>query len=206
MISESPQFGAFIEPVAFGPGKAFQAARPFYTLGLVPPFSWAMTRDLACKQILRTFLLEADRLTSCHRTHVSCCALNSSRLPTRSASSYSWTMCGIIRACRISPAKLDLPSDRDIPGTAGRGYPVAAGGSAARGRSGGVVQLDRAVTRCGTSEAIQKRQLAAGASATAATCDDDMINAYDFDKLFYQRVNLHGCSVFWDWKPPAPSG
>ncbi len=55
-----------------------------------------------------------------------------------------------------------------------------------------------------TSEAIQKQQLAAGAFATAATCDDDMISTYDFDKLFYQRVNLHGCSVFWDWKPPVP--
>ena len=55
-----------------------------------------------------------------------------------------------------------------------------------------------------TPERIQKLQLAAGAFATAASCDDDTISNYDFDKLFYQRANLHGCSVFWEWKRPVP--
>lgn len=53
-------------------------------------------------------------------------------------------------------------------------------------------------------EKLQKQQLAAGAFSTAATCDDDTISNYDLEKLFEQRTNLHGCSVFWDWKQPVP--
>jgi hypothetical protein len=55
-----------------------------------------------------------------------------------------------------------------------------------------------------TSEDMQKRQLAAGVFASAATCDDDLINDYALDKTFQQKVDVHGCSVFWDWERPAP--
>ena len=55
------------------------------------------------------------------------------------------------------------------------------------------------------SEKSQKQLLAAGAFATAATCDNDMINEYDLDRLFSQRQDLHGCSVFWNWKRPEES-
>jgi len=55
-----------------------------------------------------------------------------------------------------------------------------------------------------TSEDMQKKQLAAGAFATAATCDNDTLGEYALDKTFHQKDDLHGCSVFWDWEPPAP--
>ena len=55
-----------------------------------------------------------------------------------------------------------------------------------------------------TSEDVQKRQLAAGAFGSAATCDDDMIKEYALDKTFQQKADVNGCSVFWDWERPAP--
>ncbi|MGA2984629.1 MAG: hypothetical protein ABSG32_12500 [Terriglobia bacterium] len=55
-----------------------------------------------------------------------------------------------------------------------------------------------------TSEEMQKRQLAAGAFASAATCDNDMVNDYALEKTFHQKADTHGCSVYWDWEPPAP--
>jgi hypothetical protein len=55
-----------------------------------------------------------------------------------------------------------------------------------------------------TSEDIQKQQLAAGAYASAATCDDAVINDYALDKTFHQKADVHGCSVFWDGERPAP--
>ncbi|MGD0222474.1 MAG: hypothetical protein ABSF71_09055 [Terriglobia bacterium] len=51
---------------------------------------------------------------------------------------------------------------------------------------------------------VQKRQLAAGAFASACACGNDVASDYDLDRLFHQRVNLKGCSVFWNWKPPCP--
>jgi hypothetical protein len=51
----------------------------------------------------------------------------------------------------------------------------------------------------------QKQQLAAGVFASAAACGNALIGDYELDKLFYQRANLGGCSVFWDWKPPVPN-
>jgi hypothetical protein len=55
-----------------------------------------------------------------------------------------------------------------------------------------------------TSEDMQKRQLAAGAFASAATCDNDTVDEYALDKTFHKKSDLHGCTVYWDWKPPAP--
>ena len=53
-----------------------------------------------------------------------------------------------------------------------------------------------------TTESALKRQLAAGAFASAATCDDDTINTYALETTFQHKADLHDCSVFWDWKPP----
>lgn len=55
-----------------------------------------------------------------------------------------------------------------------------------------------------TSEAELQKQLAAGAFASAATCDDDTINTYALDKTFQHKDDRHNCSVFSDWKRPAP--
>jgi hypothetical protein len=49
----------------------------------------------------------------------------------------------------------------------------------------------------------QKRQLAAGVFSTAATCDQDTINEYGLEKFFYLNANVNGCTVYWQWKPPA---
>lgn len=54
-----------------------------------------------------------------------------------------------------------------------------------------------------TSEEMQKRELAAGVFASAATCDDDMVSNYALDKTFHQKEDLHDCSVYWDWEPPT---
>jgi len=53
------------------------------------------------------------------------------------------------------------------------------------------------------STETQKRQLMAGVFASASACGNDMVRGYDLDKLFNQRANLNGCSVFWDFKAPA---
>jgi hypothetical protein len=54
-----------------------------------------------------------------------------------------------------------------------------------------------------TSEEEQKRQLAAGAFASAATCDHDTVAEYALDRVFHQKDDTHGCSVYWDWERPA---
>ncbi len=56
-----------------------------------------------------------------------------------------------------------------------------------------------------TPQSELRRQLAAGFFWSAATCDDDMISDYDLDETFQNKVKLHGCPVYWDWKPPAPA-
>jgi hypothetical protein len=56
-----------------------------------------------------------------------------------------------------------------------------------------------------TPEDMQKRQLAAGAFASAATCDDDMVAEYSLVQTFHQKADTHGCSVYWDWARPAPA-
>jgi len=53
-----------------------------------------------------------------------------------------------------------------------------------------------------TPEAELQRQVAAGAFASAATCDDDTINTYALEKTFQHKEDMHNCSVFSDWKPP----
>ncbi|MGO8815628.1 MAG: hypothetical protein ACLQVG_13330 [Terriglobia bacterium] len=53
------------------------------------------------------------------------------------------------------------------------------------------------------SVGTQKRQLAAGFFASASACGNDVVRDYDLDKLFHQRANLNGCSVFWDWLAPG---
>jgi hypothetical protein len=55
-----------------------------------------------------------------------------------------------------------------------------------------------------TPEAVLKQQLADGAFASAATCDDDTVNTYTLEKTFQQKADLHACSVFWDWKSSGP--
>jgi hypothetical protein len=57
-----------------------------------------------------------------------------------------------------------------------------------------------------TPQSELKEQLAAGFFWSAGTCDQDMISDYDLDKTFQSKVNLHDCSVYWDWKPAAPAG
>jgi len=54
-----------------------------------------------------------------------------------------------------------------------------------------------------TPESELQRQLAAGAFASAATCDADFVNTYDLEKIFEHKQNVHDCSIFLDWKPPA---
>ena len=54
-----------------------------------------------------------------------------------------------------------------------------------------------------TSQAEQKRELAAGVFGSAATCDEDMIDDYDLYDVFSQSADVNGCTVFWDWKQPA---
>lgn len=54
-----------------------------------------------------------------------------------------------------------------------------------------------------TSEDMQKRELAAGAFASAATCDDGMVADYALDQIFRQKADTHDCSVYWDWERPA---
>jgi hypothetical protein len=53
------------------------------------------------------------------------------------------------------------------------------------------------------SEEELKQQLAAGVFASAATCDDDYADDYALETTFQHKTDLHGCSVFWGWKPPA---
>jgi hypothetical protein len=56
-----------------------------------------------------------------------------------------------------------------------------------------------------TPESELKRQLAAGAFWSAATCDDDIIEDFELDKTFQNVVKVHGCPVYGDWKPPTPA-
>jgi hypothetical protein len=55
-----------------------------------------------------------------------------------------------------------------------------------------------------TPESELQRQLAAGVFASAATCDNDTVDTYALDKLFQHKEDLHDCSVFSNWKRPAP--
>jgi hypothetical protein len=48
-----------------------------------------------------------------------------------------------------------------------------------------------------------KRQLAAGVYSSAATCDDDYADTYALETTFRSKVDMHDCSVYWDWKAPA---
>jgi hypothetical protein len=56
-----------------------------------------------------------------------------------------------------------------------------------------------------TPESELKRHLAAGTFWSAATCDDDMVSDYELDKTFQNKVRVHGCPVYWEWKPPSPA-
>jgi hypothetical protein len=55
-----------------------------------------------------------------------------------------------------------------------------------------------------TTESELQRQLAAGVFGSAATCDNDTVDTYSLDKIFQHKEDLHDCSVFSNWKPPAP--
>jgi hypothetical protein len=52
-----------------------------------------------------------------------------------------------------------------------------------------------------TPESELKKQVAAGTFWSAATCDDDMIDDYDLDNAFRNKVKVHDCPVYWNWKP-----
>ena len=56
-----------------------------------------------------------------------------------------------------------------------------------------------------TPESELKRLVAAGSFWSAATCDDDMIDDYNLDKAFQNKVKVHRCPVYWNWKPPSPA-
>ena len=56
-----------------------------------------------------------------------------------------------------------------------------------------------------TTETEMKRQLAAGAFWSAATCDDDDDEEYGLEQTFQKKETVHDCPVYWDWKPPAPA-
>ena len=56
-----------------------------------------------------------------------------------------------------------------------------------------------------TRESELKKRLAAGTFWSAATCDDDMIDNFDLDKTFRNKVKVHDCPVYWNWKPQAPA-
>jgi hypothetical protein len=56
-----------------------------------------------------------------------------------------------------------------------------------------------------TPESELKKQVAAGTFWSAATCDDDMIDDFNLDKAFRNKVKVHDCSVYWNWKPFAPA-
>jgi hypothetical protein len=53
-----------------------------------------------------------------------------------------------------------------------------------------------------TRESELKKQLAAGTFWSAATCDDDMIDDYNLGNTFRNKVKVHECPVYWNWKPP----
>jgi hypothetical protein len=55
-----------------------------------------------------------------------------------------------------------------------------------------------------TSEAELQKELAAGVFGSAATCDNDTVDTYALEKIFQHKDDLHDCSVFSDWKKPAP--
>jgi len=51
------------------------------------------------------------------------------------------------------------------------------------------------------SEPELQHEVSAGIFGSAATCDNDFVNTYGLDKAFRQKVDLHNCSVYWDWQP-----
>ena len=50
------------------------------------------------------------------------------------------------------------------------------------------------------SEAEMKRLARQGRFATAVSCDEDEINDYGFAKIYAQKAEVQGCSVFWNLK------
>jgi hypothetical protein len=52
------------------------------------------------------------------------------------------------------------------------------------------------------TESDLKRQLAAGAFWSAATCDDEDDEEYGLKQTFQKKETVQGCPVYWDWKPP----
>ncbi len=55
-----------------------------------------------------------------------------------------------------------------------------------------------------TSIETQKRELTDGTFASAATCSSDLVEDYALNKIFHQKEDMRGCTVYWDWQPPAP--
>jgi hypothetical protein len=56
-----------------------------------------------------------------------------------------------------------------------------------------------ALLRLVTSSEL-KRQVQSGMFATAYSCNDDDISGYGLPNLYKQRVDMEGCSIFWDRK------
>jgi hypothetical protein len=56
-----------------------------------------------------------------------------------------------------------------------------------------------------TPESELKKRVAAGTFWSAATCDDDMVDDYDLDNAFRNKVKVHDCPVYWNWKPSSPA-
>ena len=51
-----------------------------------------------------------------------------------------------------------------------------------------------------TTQSELKKHLAAGVFWSAATCDENMITDFDLDTTFQNKVKVHDCPVYWNWK------
>jgi hypothetical protein len=55
------------------------------------------------------------------------------------------------------------------------------------------------------TEGEMKQGLAAGIFGSAATCDDDFVDDFNLNDTFQDKVEVHDCPVYWNWKPAAPA-